>query len=1060
MTDNVGRLDPEELLEEFERTGDTGTLRAAIEVLRADGGSLVQLSYALLLLGEETADPAILDDAAATAERAQAGAPPGSSLYRAAGHNRALALWKKSELTGETQVLEQTVATLRAICMAGGDDPEVVWYTANLGLALRDLFGASGGRETLSEAISMLRHAESIGADHPDRPVISMNLALALQDWCEETGEAKALDEAIERVRSVIEEMPEGGAYEAQWASNLSAMYQDRYEMAFDLSALGEAVRWGRAAVDETPDEHPGFPALLTHLGVALRMLYEATGDLNCLGEAVRTCGKAVTLAGDAHPRIAIYESNYASALRFEYEHSGEPRLLDEAIEMADQAVRHTPPDHLRRAGYESNLSLALWTRYERSGHLESLNAAVAAGRAAVAATSEDQPDLARYRTNLGLALWTLADRDPGTGAMDEAIGLLRAVLDGTPAGHAERARFATNLSNALWARYRRGGRPADLSEAIGAATTSFELTPADHVDFATHAGNLGELLLEQASRNGQAGNSHQALSLLRAAVSAASAKDFDSALHLDNLAEALAGEPGADNADLAEALRYADQAASSPVAPVSIRIAAARTAARIAVRRGDPAAATARLSAAVSLLPDLIGQPLLDRPDQEHSLATVRGIAADAAAAALTAGDPAAAVSLLEQGRGVLLRGVTDPEADRRALRAAAPGLANRLGRLSVAPRTPSAALATGADGDRDRLLRQIRETPGLEHLFRVPDPVPLPAGLAGPVVIVNLTDQRCDALIIGSAGTDVVPLPGLRVPDAAEHAGLLRAAVRDLVQAGPSAQPAAEADLNDCLRHVLSWLAETIAAPVLDRLARHGGMPGRLWWSPVGPLAALPLHAAAQPLAPDAAMSYTPTLRSLALAHARSAVPGQAVVIDPADDLPSASREVAAVLAHYPQALVLSGQQATHEAVTAAMPSAAVIHACAHAFADPVQPSLGFIELADRDLTIDEISRLSLPRAWLIYLSACSTAEGSDLLPDEALTLATAFGVAGCPHVVASLWPIADDIAAQAAELCHASLASGQPPAGALRLATAQLRAEYPARPGLWAPFVHLGP
>lgn len=952
------------------------------------------------------------------------------------------------------------MAALRTISMAAGDDPEVVRYTANLGLALRELFGVTGEREMLSEAISVLRRAESIGADHPDRPVISMNLALALQDWCEETGEAGALDEAIERVRSVVAEMPEGDGQQAQWASNLSAMYQDRYEMAFDLVALGEAVRWGRAAVDATPEDHPRLPARLTHLGVALRMTYEATGDMGCLAEAVRACGEAVTLAGGTHPRIAIYESNYASALRFKYEHSGEPRLLDEAIDMAGRAVRHTPAGHPRLAGYQSNLSLALWTRYERSGHLESLHAAVAAGRAAVNATGEDQPDLARYRTNLGLALWTLAGRDPGTGAMDEAIGLMHAVLESTPPEHAERARFATNLSNALWARYRRGGRPGDLSDAIGAATASFELTPAGHVDFATHAGNLGELLLEQARRDGPAGSSHQALSMLRTAVSAASAKDFDSALHLDNLADALADEPDADDADLAEALRYADQAASSPVAPVSIRIAAARTAARIAVRRGALAAAVARLSAAVSWLPDLIGQPLLERPDQEHSLATVRGIASEAAAAALTAGDPATAVSLLEQGRGVLLRAVTDPQADRRALRAAAPGLANRLERLSAVTRAPSAASAARTDGDLDRLLGQIRETPGLGHLFRVPDPVPLPGGLAGPVVIVNLSDQRGDALIVGSAGTDAVPLRDLRAPDAARHASLLRAAVRDLLQAGSSAQLAAEADLDGCLRQVLSWLAETVAAPVLDRLARHGGVPGRLWWSPTGSLAALPLHAAAEPLAASTIMSYTLTLRSLALAHARPAVPGRAVVVDPADDLRSAPREVATVVSHYPEALVLSGQQATHEAVTAALPSAAVVHVCAHAVADPVQPSLGFIELAGRDLTIDEISRLSLPRAWLTYLSACSTAEGSDILPDEALTIAAAFGVAGCPHVVASLWPIADDVAAQAAELFYASLAGGRSPAESLRLATARLRAMYPGRPSTWTPFVHLGP
>ncbi len=163
--------------------------------------------------------------------------------------------------------------------------------------------------------------------------------------------------------------------------------------------------------------------------------------------------------------------------------------------------------------------------------------------------------------------------------------------------------------------------------------------------------------------------------------------------------------------------------------------------------------------------------------------------------------------------------------------------------------------------------------------------------------------------------------------------------------------------------------------------------------------------------------------------------------------------------VLAYHPEGRVLSGAQATYQAVTAVMPSSALIHVCAHAVADPFQPSLGYIELADRDLTIDEISRLILPRTWLTYLSACSTAEGSDLLPDEALTIAAAFGVAGCPHVIASLWPVADDVVAQVAELFYAGIAEGTPPAAALHHATSRSREVHPGRPALWTPFVHLG-
>ena len=209
---------------------------------------------------------------------------------------------------------------------------------------------------------------------------------------------------------------------------------------------------------------------------------------------------------------------------------------------------------------------------------------------------------------------------------MDESVSVLRAVLASTPPGHAERARFATNLSNAVWTRYNRGHRLDDLHDAVDAAQLSYELTPPGHVDHATHAGNLGVLLLEQDHREGTSRHRARALVLLRTAVNDASAKDFDSALHLQNLAEALVDGSQVLESDLCEAYEYADRATASAVAPVRLRVEAARTAARIAVLRSDPAGALSQLSTAVALLPDLIGQPLVDRSDQEHLLATVRG--------------------------------------------------------------------------------------------------------------------------------------------------------------------------------------------------------------------------------------------------------------------------------------------------------------------------------------------------------------------------------------------------------------------------------------------------
>ena len=116
---------------------EVAALHTAIEILRTTGGNPVNLSHALRLLGEQTADPAVLEDAARTAEQAQSKAPPGSPVYRAAGlpgcraQPRARALGEVRTDRGN-RGSGSDPAALRAICQAAGSDPEAVRYAASL----------------------------------------------------------------------------------------------------------------------------------------------------------------------------------------------------------------------------------------------------------------------------------------------------------------------------------------------------------------------------------------------------------------------------------------------------------------------------------------------------------------------------------------------------------------------------------------------------------------------------------------------------------------------------------------------------------------------------------------------------------------------------------------------------------------------------------------------------------------------------------------------------------------------------------------------------------------
>ncbi|GAB3003045.1 hypothetical protein GCM10027184_69890 [Saccharothrix stipae] len=104
-----------------------------------------------------------------------------------------------------------------------------------------------------------------------------------------------------------------------------------------------------------------------------------------------------------------------------------------------------------------------------------------------------------------------------------------------------------------------------------------------------------------------------------------------------------------------------------------------------------------------------------------------------------------------------------------------------------------------------------------------------------------------------------------------------------------------------------------------------------------------------------------------------------------------------------------------------------------------------------------------MRLDRAELAYLSACSTARTSLWHADEAIHLVSAFHLAGYRHVIGSLWPLADNVASDAAATFYREL----PPlpelhdfATALHRVVRGLRDKHPDRPDLWASFIHSGP
>lgn len=410
------------------------------------------------------------------------------------------------------------------------------------------------------------------------------------------------------------------------------------------------------------------------------------------------------------------------------------------------------------------------------------------------------------------------------------------------------------------------------------------------------------------------------------------------------------------------------------------------------------------------------------------------------------------------------------------------------------------------------DELVEQVRKLDGFEDFLRPPRvETLLPAAADGPVVIVNVSRWRCDALLVRTGGVDVVGLPGLSLEMVTERTDSYLRVLRQVDRAvrkvhaarhevdqqpgiasvrrftdAKRALTAAVTERDNTLAALLAWLWDEIAGPVLAALGFSSTPNGprwpRLWWCPTGPLTLLPLHAAGHHdragSAGDSVLdrvvsSYTPTLRALLEAR-RSSTQQQntderlLVVSMPqtAGEMPleNVVRERDLLTSLFPRYTLLEGDDATAAAVLDELPRHRWAHFSCHGGQDLADPSRGGLLLHDRTLTITDISARQ-HQGDFAFLSACMTAVGGTSLPDEAITLAAALHYTGYRQVIGTMWSVHDDTAADVANLVYTDLtATGRfEPAGAayaLHKAIRHLRDVRKEPASVWTPFTHTGP
>jgi CHAT domain-containing protein len=314
-----------------------------------------------------------------------------------------------------------------------------------------------------------------------------------------------------------------------------------------------------------------------------------------------------------------------------------------------------------------------------------------------------------------------------------------------------------------------------------------------------------------------------------------------------------------------------------------------------------------------------------------------------------------------------------------------------------------------------RDNLIQKIRQVHGFEDFLQaMPFSTLQKVAVEGPVIIVNTSNYRSDAIILQNFGPPIlVPLPKATPAEIETLVSNLSAAVK--------CNPPSQAVVYQVLRTL--W--DIVVFPIQKKLgALRIPRNSRIWWCPTSYLCALPLHAAGpyvkgQRNLPDLFISsYTSTLSSLIRGRLggmyRRSLPQLLIMGQPDDTIPRVKEEIEKIHGLWPTAKVLIGGEANDQTVLSYLKQCPWAHFACHGHARKEPFTSSFQLHNDTELTLLKLMQARLPEAEFAFLSACHSAagdvEGFEGTPDEVITLASAMQFCGFRGVVGTLWAMAD--------------------------------------------------
>jgi CHAT domain-containing protein len=973
----------------------------------------------------------------------------------------------------------QAIDTLREKLENGVDNDKARLSVLNdLIKQLKDQFTVTEDVHYLNESLKVRREMLALipPEDHQNRALQSHLLSNELSDRFAETEDLNDMEEAIELGIQALNLTPENDPRRIVFLRRLEFLFEEKYEETEDLADFDQIIHYQRLSLEATDSNSSTQMAVrLTALGSKLDKRSEITGEISDLNESIQIMRQVVEMK----PRNEDALKNLIQTLYNRYRWNGELQNLEECVELhkkvTDSSVTNsgkvgwmiTRANHLcilhERTEDEAYLeeafvvateALALipeghwkprWLhclgrlfgcQYLKTEGLADLEEAIRLERLALKLTSSSD-DQGWILTNLGNRLGDRYLRTEDIADIDEAIECARKSLNLEP----ENPERLYNLAIKLGDRFSRTEDLDDVDEAIELEKRAIKIMPLDHSERADYLNILGNQLGDRYEHTGDFSDLEEAIRNAEEALSLMSEDHPLRAAWLNSLASYFLDlyTTTGDEHDLEESITNYELALNHEMSATEDRITAGQA---ILSNSSDNQRLYDTAKLAVSLIPKLVSWSH-ENQDRQYVLGKVVGLASDAAAAALQAGQsPMIALQLLEQGRGIIGASLQDMRSDVQDLARQHPNLAERYrtlqseldrraehGKTTDAQSQASINRRHAAAKEFTELAVEIRKLPGYEDfmLSHNEDEI-YKASERGPIVVINVSRLRCDALLVSNSQVRALELSSIALEE-------LERRIKPWTLA---------------TSQTLEWLWDTIMSPILNMLGFTQPPPidkwPHVWWIPTGPLVQLPLHAAgyhgqqgSEAVLERVISSYGSSIRNIIRGRRESFQPSssdQALLVamehTPGHDTLSFANEEIDLIGGTIRSMKLKSIMPvrTKKEVIRYLPDCKIFHFAGHGLAHADDPSRSCLLLEDWEkdsLKVSDLLDMNIRQRapFLAYLSACGTGQIKDETSfDENINLISACQIAGFRHVIGTLWNVQDDLSVEMAKMTYQEL------------------------------------